>query len=215
MIAINCHSRVRALPLFLFTLLIATSVGAQSPNWIWHPNEGRAAADNEVRFFRKVFNVERRVQKAVLSVAADNRAEVFVNGERILESRSHSQATHTDVTATVTTGTNVIAVRAANEGGPAAVLAQLALTLPDGQQQVVVTDASWLAGNTETTGWRTTQFQPSADWVAAVVVGKLGDPPWGDPLKPLVATPAESLTVLPGFQVQLLHSAATLTTSTH
>ncbi|MCW5550762.1 MAG: c-type cytochrome [Verrucomicrobiae bacterium] len=208
MMTINCRASVRALPSFLFTLLMATSVGAQSPNWIWHPNEGRAAADKEVRFFRKVFSVERRVQKAILSVAADNRAEVFVNGERSLESRSHSQATHTDVTAKITAGANVIAVRAANEGGPAALLAELALTLPDGQQQVVVTDASWLAGNTETAGWRTTQFQPSADWAAAVVIGKLGDPPWGDPLKPLVATPAESLTVLPGFQVQLLHSAA-------
>jgi putative heme-binding domain-containing protein len=205
---INCRQRVSAILLVFSTLLLAVRASAQTPNWIWHPNEGRATAENEVRFFRKSFSVEGRAQKAILSVAADNRAEVFLNGERVMESRSHSQATHTDVTARIKIGQNVLAISAANEGGPAALLARLELTLADGQKQFVVTDASWLASSTEAVDWRTAQFQPTSIWVAAANVGKLGDPPWGDPLKPVVATPAESLTVLPGFQVQLLHSAA-------
>lgn len=207
MMPINCRQRVRALRLFLPILLVATSVSAQSPNWIWHPNEGRTPAENEVRFFRKVFRVEGRVQKAVLSVAADNRAEVFLNGERVLESRSHSQATHTDVTASIKAGENVLAVQGANEGGPAALLVRLELIWPDGLKRFVVSDGSWLASRREETGWRTEQFQPTPNWMAAVRVGKLGDPPWGDPLKPVQATPAEDITVLPGFRIELLHSA--------
>src|SRR6266404_8384712 len=52
---------------------------AQTPEWIWLDNQGAAPADNEVRFFRKTFAVEGPVSKAVISVAADNEAVVFIN----------------------------------------------------------------------------------------------------------------------------------------
>src|SRR6267142_1615952 len=45
------------------------------------------------------------------------------------------------------------------------------------------------------------------DYAKPVSKGKLGDQPWGDVLTVPKATAAESLTVLPGFKVELLHSA--------
>src|ERR1051326_7425530 len=47
-------------------LLAEITAHAQTPHWIWHPNNGQAATNGEVRFFRKTFTAGARVQKATL-----------------------------------------------------------------------------------------------------------------------------------------------------
>ena len=71
---------------------------AQTPEWIWHPNSGQAATNGEVRLFRKTFTVEGRVNRAVLSVAADDRASISLNGSPAIKVNGFERATRMDVT---------------------------------------------------------------------------------------------------------------------
>ncbi|HEU0039027.1 MAG TPA: hypothetical protein VFR76_07115, partial [Verrucomicrobiae bacterium] len=187
--------------------LFSLCAKAQTPQWIWHPNNGQAATNGEVRFFRKTFTAGARVQKATLEVAVDNEAEVFLNGEAVATAHSYNEATVANVTGKIKVGENALAVRGLNQEGPAALLLRLEIQPNSRNKQYIVTDTSWQTSATEDSGWRSADLKPSGKWVAAVSVGKLGDAPWGKALKSAQATPAEQLTVLPGFKVELLHSA--------
>lgn len=179
---------------------------APAPEWIWHDNGGAAPAEREVRYFRKVFPVEAGVARAVLTVACDNAANVFLNGQPVANNRSWEQPTRATVTDKIRTGENVLAVRARNDGSAAGLIVRLDLTWQGGRTQSIVSDATWLSAATEQEGWQQPDFA-AANWTRARSLGKLGVAPWGDVFAPKQATPAESLTVLPGFKVELLHSA--------
>src|SRR5262245_42246973 len=94
------------------SLLAVLPAAAQSPEWIWHPNGGESATNNEVRYFRTTFTTGKGPQKALLAVAADNQAEVFLNGSSVLKANSHESATEADVKAKIVEGENILTVRA-------------------------------------------------------------------------------------------------------
>ena len=70
---------------------------AQTPEWIWHDNKGSAWRQRN-RFFRKPFTVDGMVTKAVLTVASDDQATVYLNGASS-RSRGWDKATTVNVTA--------------------------------------------------------------------------------------------------------------------
>ncbi len=187
-------------------LIFSISLRAQTPEWIWHPNQGKAPAENEVRFFRKTFSTEGVVARAELTATADNEMAASINGKWVTASTDWKNPTRTDVTKAVQTGENLIAIRAANHGGVAAMVARLELTFADGKKRVVVTDAEWLAGSVDQSGWDKPEFKTDG-WAKVASLGQMGDEPWGDVFAPATATPAAALTVLPGFKVELLRSA--------
>jgi putative heme-binding domain-containing protein len=187
--------------------LFPLSTVAQTPEWIWHPNEGQTPTNGEHRFFRKTFTVEGKVNKAVLSVAADDRAIITVNESPVIAVSGHEHATRTDVTTQLKPGENLLAVEGINATDVAGLLVRLEISLPKRQRQVIVSDTSWLTSATELTNWRSPNLPASTQWVKATSLGKVGVAPWGDSLKSAPATSAESLTVPPGFKVELLRSA--------
>src|SRR5205085_2687468 len=103
----------------------------------------------------------------------------------------------------------IIAIRAsaarADQAGVLAVL-ELKQSQTKKESEFIATDGSWLRSEKIQDGWLEANFDDHS-WSRAVSRGKLGDAPWGDVLKSPQATSAESLTVLPGFKVELLHSA--------
>lgn len=190
----------------LFICLLATLAQAQTPEWIWHDNKGVAPQENEVRFFRKSFHVEGPVTKAILMAAGDDQAIVFLNGRQVGVSRGWQRAVTLNVPKEIRAGDNLLAVRGQNTGGDAAVIVKLELTLANDQKQIIVSDKSWTSAATSVNNWFTPAFDAGA-WTAVVSRGKLGVQPWGDVMSPPVATPADKLTVLAGFKVELLRSA--------
>jgi putative heme-binding domain-containing protein len=203
-------------------LCAAPSLRAQTPEWIWHANNGRDPGNNERRFFRKTFAVEGNVMRAVLSVTVDNEGTGFVNGQSVVTITDWLQPATADVTNEIKPGDNVLAIRGINHGGPAGVVARLELTFADGKKSTVVTDASWLAHTDDVAGWQRLDFKPQG-WEKPKVVGKLGDQPWGNILAQAggagagktaqkgggarrEATPAEALFSLPDFKVERLLS---------
>src|SRR2546426_8557563 len=90
---------IRPAPLHLSLLLALSShVCADSPLWIWHDNQGAAIQTNEVCFLRKIFRVETKPAKAVLSVAAGDEATVYLNGRQVARAEDYDKPTVEDVT---------------------------------------------------------------------------------------------------------------------
>ena len=193
--------------LLLLLAFFAASAPAQIPEWIWHPNGGAAPEDGEVRYFRKTFSIPDKPSKASLLATGDDEIAVWINGEKVIDGKGWNEPKSADVTGKMVRGENTFAIRGRNEGGDAALLARLELTLADGKKQTVVTDASWSAAASEEPNWSARTFVTGPNWTAARSRGKLGIPPWGDVIRSKEATPVEELTLLPGFRAELLWSA--------
>lgn len=190
-------------------LLIGASVNSsssQTPEWIWHDNNGVAPKENEVRLFRRTFNVDVASSRAVLTVAGDDQATVFLNGRQVAANRGWEKPVIVNVTREIKEGENVIGVRGRNNSGDAAIVFKLELTLVNQQKQLVVSDTTWVSSANELNNWFAPNFQ-AVGWTKAVSRGKLGVQPWGDIMAPRVATAAEKLILPPGFKVELIHSA--------
>jgi putative heme-binding domain-containing protein len=194
-------------PALLFLVLLLGFAGhteAQTPEWIWsHANSARAG---EVALFRKVFTIGFEPREARLIATGDDEVTVFLNGKEVGRSTHWKQPINADVTSAMHAGTNVLAARGKNTApGAAAILVKLEVRSPNMFGRYVLSDASWLTGD-ESPGWQSPAMQTNG-WRRAVSLGKLGIAPWGDALQPRSATPAESLTLLPGLKAELLHSA--------
>src|SRR3981081_2496849 len=118
---------------------------AETPQWIWHDNNGASIQTNEVRFFRKTFRAASKPTKALLSVAGDDEAIVFINGKEVATSKGHDKPAYKDVVAEIKKGPNVIAIRGRNRrGDTAGVLAILEITPNKQASQFILTDDTWL-----------------------------------------------------------------------
>lgn len=180
---------------------------AQVPEWIWHPDGGKEPTNNEVRFFRKTFELSNAPTKATLAATGDDEIEVWVNGEKVLSAKSWNEAHYADIAGKLKKGENAIAIRGRNGGGDAAILARLEIKVPKSKKQLIVSDTGWKTSDIEEKNWETKNFAPGKNWVSATSRGKLGVKPWGNVLKVQKATPVDELTLLPGFKAELLWSA--------
>ncbi len=199
-----------ALRLWL-VLLLPVAVGAQTPQWIWSP-PADSARHQDVRFFRKTFTPETRPANATLTVTADERAEVFLNGKKIASITDWGYPAKVDVTKEILPGANVVAARCEPGKSRRGLVLSLETTVPatgsgkGSNSTLLVTDTTWLSSVQAAPGWNKSRFDDSG-WKPAVSLADLGDKPWGDVFAPHLATAAETLRVMPGFKVELLHSA--------
>jgi putative heme-binding domain-containing protein len=205
------RSLVRALLSRGCVLLVwfcAVRLPAQTPEWIWHDNQGGPLQEREVRFFRKHFTVEGTVTKAILNAAGEDQTAVFLNGRQQVPAgrRVRNRSLVLDVTKELKPGDNVLAVRGQNFSGNPAFIVRLELTFTNDQKRIIVSDPTWDSSAKLFNNWFTPEFV-ATDWTRPISRGQLGDPPWGDLLGLPTATTAEKLTVLPGFKVELVRSA--------
>lgn len=185
---------------FLACALFIPTVTArgQVPQWIWHAQTN----NSQPVFFRKTFRTPPLLWNARLALSADDQASVFLNGVEIARTEKWNEPIRAEVSVRLNQGENVIAVQARNVSGPAGLLVQLNLL----GQTNVVSDSTWLVSNNEEPGWSTLFFN-AAHWSSAITLGPYGMDPWKNILARPAATPASSLKVIPGFAVDLLHSA--------
>lgn len=186
----------------------ATS-SAPSPQWIWAPGE---ATSGQVIFFRHEFPVAGAIKKATVAATCDNRMNVFVNGQSVMQSTEWQQPSYADVTKIVKTGENVIGVRAQNDDGIAAFVLSLVVELADGTKQHIVTSPAWKTSADQAANPRGRKPE-DATWANAVAKGPLGMAPWGavklnpeDGPPKVVATTQGNIKAVDGFEVELLYS---------
>jgi putative heme-binding domain-containing protein len=172
-------------------LLAALRVVAQTPEWIWGPSAG----NNETRHFRTTFEAPAGAGKATLLVAADNSAEVKIDGKAAASSTDWSHPTMAKVEPAPAAGRHTLEVTAHNDDGAAGLLVVLEFAVK-GRVVRVVSNPAW-----------ETSSDGSSGWVAATSLGKVGVQPWGEVLQSAKATPAEDIKVLPGFKVELIRNS--------
>lgn len=105
-----------------------------------------------------------------ITLTTDNREEVYFNGELIGLSSDWNTASTFNVA--LQSGINVLAVKAYDAGGVAALIAQL-----DVQGLIEVSGDHWKVSTLEEANWQTTGFDDS-DWDYATSYGSYGVTPW-------------------------------------
>lgn len=142
----------------------------------WIRADGSAGGDQS--YFRRRFTLERLPSRAVLSVASEQSAAIWVNGQR-LSSRGPDtgprQVPALDIARYLVVGDNVLAVEAA---GPA-VLVELRDNATGVLAPNVVSDATWKVSRQADVGWHTVAFDDRA-WPSATVRAAYGagEPAW-------------------------------------
>jgi hypothetical protein len=144
---------------------------------VW--SDGPSEADAMRMFARKAFDVSADVMAATLTVTCDDHCVVWLNGKRVAATDDWQAPARVDVKEAVRQGRNVLAVECRDDKKPAGLLLRLAIQLPDGKRQHVVTDESWRQVVQAPKNWEQPDFD-DAKWSPAVGLGKLGVPPWGD-----------------------------------
>src|SRR6266511_1813001 len=146
--------------------------------WVWF-DEGDPASEApaETRFFRRVFTINRPVQKVVdeadLDITADNAFTVWVNGVKVGSGDQWQRVYRFDIRRLMRHGPNVIAVEAKNEGGPAGLLVKLGY-VPNGQTKLsLVSDREWKASKAAAKGWLDLDFDDKG-WSPVKVLGAYG-----------------------------------------
>lgn len=155
--------------------------------WIWFPEgDPRKEAPKGTRYFRHSFSLpdDAKVIRARFSITSDDQFVLFINGIEVGRSDGRRDAWRRprtfDVGKHISGGRNLIAVAATNEGGPAGLLARLAIELEGGGGQIIVifTNAQWRASSVKQPGWNEIEFD-DAGWKNAIDLGEYGTSPWG------------------------------------
>ena len=161
----------------LAVLALALPSDAGSPQWIWHAEETPPPA-GAVRYFRKTFDVG-RADRGTIEIAADDAFELFLNGDPVGAGDDWKRVRLFDVTSRLRSGKNVIAVRATNAAGDAALLAQALVDVRGGTRVAVLTGPTWKSSAAAPDGWTSLAFD-DAEWTEARSLGEVGAAPWGD-----------------------------------
>lgn len=143
--------------------------GAIVPQWIW----AAQTSDGQHVTLHRTIALVAAPKRAQLYVCVDDGASVSLNGKPIgaVDTR---QSWHGPITLDVTTalhiGDNALSIDAANVGGPAALLAIVAIEAADGSVQYIVSDGAWRVGEGDTT--------------PATIIAPHGQGPWGQVFGP-------------------------------
>ncbi len=158
-------------------------------NWIW----SETMAPGAVAAFRHRFQVGAGVRKATLWITGDDAYEVWLDGKRIgadlgqgpeeEELGGWENIEGYDVTAALSAGEHLLAVRAEDSGKlPCGLLVDLRLEYSDGRTEHQLSGEQWLVHTQPAKGWQ----QPGPDgegWQQARVITPYGSGPWRNALE--------------------------------
>lgn len=156
----------------------------ESSRWIWMPEGDRPEAmPVGTCYFRRTIEVppNKAVDSARAVFAADNAFQLFVNGEAIGGSEDYQLASEFDITDSVRSGANLIAISATNRGdapNPAGLIGFIEVNFTDAARETFRTDAGWRASSDIPASWTEPEFDDS-QWRAALDLGPFGMQPWG------------------------------------
>ncbi|MCX6997428.1 MAG: family 78 glycoside hydrolase catalytic domain [Kiritimatiellaeota bacterium] len=139
--------------------------GAQ---WIWYSGD---ASDKPIgkRYFRRQFSLPENIKSAVITLSADDRFTLLLNGKPLKESGEWRNPVTVDLTKTVKAGANLLEVQAENNGEFAGLIGRLKIVPEQGAPVEIVTDASW----------ESSEKNDPPRWQPAKVLGAHGITPWG------------------------------------
>lgn len=167
------------LTLICFLSLVSTSIlQAQEAKWIWSPEFPRGQATAGDCYFRKVIQLT-SIEQASVTITADDRYDLYVNGRMIGQGRSVRQMEQYEITRFLTRGRNVIGVRVSNlTDGHAALAARVFVKPSNAPWRSYSSDESWRTALDQLPNWTVATFN-DANWKGATAFGLLGETtPW-------------------------------------
>ncbi|MGA0871683.1 MAG: family 16 glycoside hydrolase [Phycisphaerales bacterium] len=188
------------------TLPSAPPLRADDVAWIWGRNP---ATDGDRFFFRTSFSLDEPATLANLVATCDNRYTLWLDGQQLLSGKAWDRPQLKADSIALAPGRHEILVRAENEGGPAGLLVRGTLRFEDGREQLLRTDETWECAPAVVLSEDPPQFAEPSGWRSVHSFGPSRAPngPWPDPFAPRDATPAESISVPPGYRVELVHAS--------
>ncbi len=185
-------------------LFSTEGVSAQEAQWIWSPEHPRGQAIEGDGYFRKTIQLG-SVEQATVTITADDRYELFINGKKIGAGTSIRQLEQYDVSRLLVRGRNVIGVRVTNIApGPAALAARVFVKPRGGQWLSYSTDGSWRTSIDNVANWSATTIDDTR-WKPAQVFGKLGETaPWDrrEEVSPTNVSENQRFRISPEFAVE-------------
>jgi mono/diheme cytochrome c family protein len=175
----------------------------EKARWIWNRPDAASNAPAGTVYFRREFLLSDPPGKASAFVACDNRYTLFVNGRKAGEGKDHANPNRFDIRPFLQAGTNVLAVRAANDpsvadqtgGGltqgrkdenapetakppanPAGLIFYARIRQNDTTMEII-SDRSWICSAEETDGWEKPEFAVPG-WQPSFEVGAVSSEPW-------------------------------------
>ena len=145
------------------------------PQWIWDTKPAKAPTI----YARRQWTQSSPMKSAKLTITCDNGFTAYVNGNKVGGGNSWGTRYEFDVKKHLRNGDNVLAVEATNEGEIGGLVASLALTDSTGRNAFIITDKEWHVSSKKTDGWMAPSINTEG-WQRPVIVGKMGDGPWGN-----------------------------------
>ena len=149
---------------------------------------------------------------ADLTVSADDWYRLFVNGKEIGMGSDWSNPSTYDLLPSLKKGTNVIAFEVRNKASAGGLAVRVRTTLKDGKTSDWVSDAAWKCSKKAAKNWQTAPKAPKG-FEPAVVLGKMGDKPWGMVISGKVEKPTKGFvdvtkdfSVAKGFKLEKIYN---------
>ena len=158
---------------------IKPAMEVQLGKWIWHP-DGKENA--HTCWFRMPFDIPagKKITSATIRITADNAFVLYVNGKRIGEGDDWQTVSSFNLGTALSSGRNVLAVKARNIEHAFGLIAGMAVTLDDGKVIDVRSDRNWLTSLSSADGSEGVECD-TATWAAAREIADAGGGPWGLP----------------------------------
>ncbi len=199
--------------LFLFSVSAAglDAAAADFPmekpraDWIW---DASGSSSNQPIYLQEQFTVSGKVTAASLFTVCDNTMTLWVNGNLVGESRDWSSPIQKDVAKLLVSGVNTIAVKAANQGGPAGFTFKLVVKQQGAESLNILSNNQWKMNAKLPAGEWTGKDYDASKWSGKLTkVGTMGASPWGVPGKQGASTPAAKTPpqALDDFSVELVY----------
>ncbi len=124
--------------------ILASENTEPAERWIW----ASEVSDGQSIWLQKTFDLAAKPKRGTLYIAADDDAQVFVNGNEVSKTMGWNDAAPVDVAALLRAGENVISVMAHNGTGPASFVAHV-----DADNSAIISDGSWKFWNEAPPAW--------------------------------------------------------------
>jgi hexosaminidase len=148
------------------------------PVWFWYPEkEPTLEAEKGNKYFVRVIDLKQRPVSARIKCWADDKATVFLNGEKVLEATYGEPAVVRRVSRLLKTGKNYLAIEGYNMAGAAGILVNLSIRLADRTTLQITGDEEWATSNRATWHWKT-RDPKGRKWIKVKLLGKGLMKPW-------------------------------------
>jgi len=153
--------------------------------WFWYPDpKPEEAATSGTRYFMRVVDLKEEPEEVTLKCWADDRAVIYINGERVFEvtyydnvRMTHNRPKSHRRRELFRKGKNYIAIEGENEIGAAGILFELNITFRDKSTMTITGDDMWRVSKKAAPGWKTREME-GPDVQRVKLIGKGLIKPW-------------------------------------